>query len=81
MRTTIDIDGPVLKDLKRLQKREGKTLGKLASELLELALRDRRPRRAPPPTLRWTARKMGARLDLDDRVALAEILDQEDVSR
>ena len=26
MRTTIDIDDPILKDLKRLQKREGKSL-------------------------------------------------------
>ena len=27
-RTTVNIDGPVLRDLKRLQKREGKPLGR-----------------------------------------------------
>ncbi len=78
MRTTIDIDGPVLKDLKRLQKREGTTLGKLVSELLEQALQDRK-RRPAPRTLRWTARPMGpAKVDLEDREAVAALLDRED---
>jgi hypothetical protein len=34
MRTTIDLDGPILRDLKRLQKKENKTLGELVSELV-----------------------------------------------
>ncbi|KAB2867691.1 MAG: antitoxin, partial [Burkholderiaceae bacterium] len=38
MRTTIDIDDPILKDLKRLQRREGKSLGRLVSDLLAQAL-------------------------------------------
>ena len=31
MRTTIDIDDPILEDLKRLQRRDGKPLGRLVS--------------------------------------------------
>ena len=34
MRTTIDIDDPILVDLRRLQQREGKSLGRLVSDLL-----------------------------------------------
>jgi hypothetical protein len=33
MRTTLDIDDPVLKEIKRLQRREGKSLGRLVSDL------------------------------------------------
>jgi hypothetical protein len=80
MRTTIDIDGPVLRDLKRLQKAEGKTLTALVSELLEDALRHRRAKTAQR-TLRWTSRPMGARVDIDDRAALQALLDREDAGR
>ena len=37
-RTTIDIDAPILRDLKRRQKQEGKSLGRLVSDLLAQAL-------------------------------------------
>ena len=75
MRTTIDIDTPVLKELKRLQKAEGKSLGKLASELLARALAERhRPK--VPTEFRWIARPMGARVDLADKEALYRALDE-----
>ena len=38
MRTTIDIEDPILKEVKRLQRREGKSLGHLMSEPLAQAL-------------------------------------------
>jgi hypothetical protein len=38
MRTTLDIDDPILRDLKRLQQREGKSLGRLVSDLLAQSL-------------------------------------------
>jgi hypothetical protein len=41
MRTTINIDDPILKGLKRLQNREGKPLGRLVSDLLAQALATR----------------------------------------
>ncbi|HEY5637230.1 MAG TPA: hypothetical protein VIS77_10045 [Burkholderiales bacterium] len=76
MRTTIDIDDPVLRELKRLQKREGKTLGRLASDLLAQAMADTRHRVAEPPPFAWTSRRMGARVDLADRDALLDAMDE-----
>jgi len=48
MRTTVDIDDPVLKDLKRIQQKEGKSLGRLISDLLAQALGERKSAKAPP---------------------------------
>ncbi len=75
MRTTLNIDTPVLKEMKRLQAREGKSLGQLASELLADALARRR---SPPPTraFHWISQPMGARVDLEDKEALYALLDE-----
>jgi hypothetical protein len=76
MRTTIDIDDPVLKDLKRLQRREGKSLGRLVSDLLAMALADHQGGpRAPAPAFTWIARPMRARVDLADTHALLDAMD------
>lgn len=40
MRTTLDIDEPVLRELKQLQTKEGKSLGRLVSNLLARALKE-----------------------------------------
>ncbi len=77
MRTTLDIDAPVLRDLRELQKREGGTLGELASRLLAEALA-RRPKKPSTPTFEWTARAMGARVDLADKDVVYSILDRAD---
>ena len=73
-RTTLDIDATVLSELKRRQQREGKSLGRLASELLAVSLAAGEPADAPAP-LAWTTRAMGARVDLDDKDALHGALD------
>jgi hypothetical protein len=75
-RTTINLDGPVLADLKRLQRKEGKALGDLASELLASALADRKLATAPAVHLQWISRPMGALVDLDDKEALFATLDE-----
>jgi hypothetical protein len=75
-RTTINIDGPVLRDLKRLQKQEGKPLGQLISELLAHALGLRRQKRAADHSFAWTARPMRARVDLEDKEAVQAALDR-----
>ncbi len=75
MRTTIDIDDPVLKDLKRLQRREGKSLGRLVSDLLAQALVESRTRGAAAPAFLWTSRPMQARVDLTDKDALFDAMD------
>ncbi len=77
MRTTLDIEGVVLRELREIQKREGGTLGSIASRLLAEAL-GRGARRAASPAFRWTARKMEARVDLVDKDAVYAILDRPD---
>lgn len=75
-RTTLDIDAPILRDLKRLQKRERKSLGRLVSDLLARALG---PRGTVPPAGReftWISQPMGARVDLADKEAVRAMLDR-----
>jgi hypothetical protein len=75
-RTTLNIDGPVLADLKRLQRKEGKPLGDLASELLAAAITQRKRVASPVIRLQWEAHPMGARIDIDDKEALYAALDE-----
>ena len=73
MRTTLDIDDPILRNLKQLKKKEGKSMGRLVSELLAQALReDAGPAAGPPPV--WISRPMDARVDLSDKEALYRAL-------
>lgn len=73
-RTTIDIDAAVLRELKKRQKREGKTLGRLVSELLAGALgQSQEP--APLP-FAWTSKSMKARVDLEDKEAVRRALEE-----
>ena len=76
MRTTLDIDDPILADLKRLQKREGKSLGRLVSDLLAQSLAPAHATVRKPPALKWITQPMGARVDLSDREALLDAMDE-----
>jgi hypothetical protein len=75
MRTTIDIDDPILRDLRRLQRHEGKSLGRLVSDLLAQSLA--RQRRAEPigAPFAWISRPMKARIDLADKDARLDAMD------
>ena len=75
MRTTIDIDAPVLKELKRPQEREGKSLGRLVSEILAAALKRRVAKPEAPAEFRWTSHPMVARVDLADREAILSVME------
>lgn len=77
MRTTVDIDDPILKDLKRRQRREGKSLGRLVSDLLALALATTEESGSQPaaPVFKWVARPMHARVDLADKHVLLDAVD------
>ena len=78
MRTTIDIDSPLLAEVKALGKREGKSLGRIVSDLLASALATRKTRRkSGPEKFSWVARPMRARVDLADRDALLDAMDQD----
>lgn len=79
-RTTLDIDDSVLRKLKQRQRHENKSLGQLASELLARALAAESGTEPLPP-LRWTARPLGLKVDLDDKEALRRILDAEIADR
>jgi hypothetical protein len=68
MRTTVDIDAPVLKQLKQLQRRERKSLGRIVSDLLAAALAHHHDK--PKPPFQWTSQHMGARVDLADNDAI-----------
>ncbi len=77
MRTTIDLDPIVLAALKERQRREGKTLGALVSELLSKALADEPP--APTTDFQWPVKSMGTPLiDIEDKEALWDVLDRRD---
>ena len=75
MRTTIDIDDPILKDLRRLQRREGKSLGRLVSDLLAGPLAAAKSESAAAPDFRWISRPMGTRVDLADEQAVLDAMD------
>lgn len=76
MRTTLDLDSSVLDQLKERQNLQNKSLGQLASELLAKALADEAASAAPAP-LAWTAQPMRARVDLQDRDAVQQVLDRD----
>lgn len=76
-RTTLNIDDPVLRRVKAMGKREGKSLGTLVSTLLARALDDnarlKQNKRTP---LLWKPKSMGhARVNLLDKDAVQRILD------
>lgn len=78
MRTTVDIDEPILKDLKRLQRKAGGSLGRLISDLLARALREPQNSAVETPRVRWNSQPMGARVDLADKDAVYAAMDQPD---
>jgi len=76
MRTTIDLDPTVVKELKRRSKGAGKSMGQLASELLATSLREQDGRRRNPYGLTWIAKDLGRPLvDLEDKEAVRALLD------
>jgi hypothetical protein len=76
MRTTVDIEEPVLKEVRALQSRVGGSLSALVSRLLAEALaRQGQPADVP---FRWTARPMSANVDLADKEAVYALLDRPD---
>ena len=76
MRTTLDIDDPILRDLKRLKEREGKSLGRLVSDLLAQALKESAAPADSAKSAAWIAKPMRARIDLSDKEAIHRALDR-----
>jgi hypothetical protein len=74
MRTRLDIDGPILREVKALHEREGRSMGAVVSELLAEALAERRSSRTPP-AFRWASHEMTSLVDLSDKQAVYAELD------
>jgi hypothetical protein len=74
MRTTLDIDDPILREVKAIHEREGRSIRAVVSELLAEALARRGPSRARPP-FRRTSRPMKALVDLTDKESVYAALD------
>ena len=75
-RTTLDIDTPILNQLKRLQKREHRSLGQLVSQLLAEAL-DSRKQPKNVSSLNWVSQPMQARVNLADKESVYAVLDKD----
>jgi hypothetical protein len=73
-RTTLELDGAVLQQLRRRGEREGKSMGRVASELLAVALADAEPE-AGRAAFAWKTGDLGTpRVDLEDKEALRRAL-------
>ena len=75
-RTTVNIEKPVLAEVKKVQKTEGKTLGRVVSELLAEALANRKKRPRRQRRFKWNARPMSPRIDLSDKEQLWSVLNR-----
>jgi len=75
-RTTINLDTSVLRHLRRRQSSEQRPLSELVNQLLARALAETETGEGSGRPLRWTARDMGARVNLEDKEAVRRALDQ-----
>lgn len=75
MRTTLDLEKPVLADLKRLARKRRRAMGKVASDLLAEALRRTESLATSRVAFHWRSKRMGARVDILDRDAVYEAMD------
>ena len=74
-RTTLDLDPSVLRELRRLGARDGKSMGQVASELLARAVAE--PTSLPAPAFRWAVADLGRPVvDLEDPEALRRALEK-----
>jgi len=75
MRTTVDIDDPLLREVRAIHRKEGRSMGAVVSELLADALARRRASSKARPAFLWTSRAMKALVDLADKDAVYAALD------
>jgi hypothetical protein len=75
-RTTIDIDDPILNEIRAIQKKEGRSMGKVVSQLLAEAL-IKQKNLANTPKFEWISRPMRSHIDLTDKEEVYRILDRD----
>jgi predicted DNA-binding ribbon-helix-helix protein len=78
MRTTLDLEKPVLDELKKIKEATQLPWGQIASMLLAEALAQKGTPSASlyPTHLNWTGQEMGARIDIADKETLYRELDR-----
>lgn len=75
-RTTLNLDPVVMRELRRRSKRERKSIGELASQLLARGLREE-AETEPRRPFSWVSRDLGRpAVDLEDKEALRALLDE-----
>ena len=80
MRTTVDIDDPILDEVKRKAAAEGISLGKAVSRYLAEALANHPDTEADPPCFTWHSAALSAQINFADKDALYSALDKDDLS-
>ncbi len=75
-RTTVNLDASVLGQLKRRQHKERKQLSELVNQLLARALAETESSDDSARPLRWTSRAMRPRIDLENKDAVLQALDE-----
>jgi len=75
-RTTIDLDDPIFNEIKEIQKREGRSLGKIVAQLIAEAL-VRQISSSKTPRFKWISRPMRSLVDLSDKDEVYRILDRD----
>jgi hypothetical protein len=75
-RTTLDIDATLLEELKKIKKKEKKSLGAIVCQLVAESLARRVRGRPKPRDFHWTTRSMGARIDIPNKEALYAALEE-----
>jgi len=76
-RTTLDIDRTILEEIRRLHRKERRSMGSIATELLAEAISRRKNSRVCDE-LAWVSRPMRALIDLNDKEALYEALEKDE---
>lgn len=75
MRTTLNLDPSVMRELRRRSEREHKSIGELASQLLARGLREETE--SEPAPFSWVSGDLGKPVvDLEDKDALNALLDR-----
>ena len=74
MKTTLNIDDNVMRDLKREAARQGRTMSELVEAALRLLLRSQKQRAKLPALPRF--RSGGSLVDIADRNALYDTMEQ-----
>ena len=75
-RTTIDIDDRNLQEIRAIQKMEGRSMGKIGSQLLAEALIKQKTF-AKQPRFNWISRPMRSLVDLTDKVEVYRLWDKD----